>query len=662
MLDWLRSRFLNRKDEALKGNASLGLQLVLFLASQISAPDKAVSVQEKVHQFKRLSPVAQADALPATYLLLEQYLAEVDPSQKYTREQLRDLVRLQYKPLLQSEPFALIFVEDKTRQETLLCRDFISAYLHRGYQLIGSGLDEPVIWLATIPDQPTLPIPFLESAELPQTEMEWIPFLRRFSQAAFAYLDEMLGSSTAVRVVEMGYEGLAQMYMGLETFPIIIHLLPEKLLDEQKISLLSSRQIQQTLIKNVADLEKINETVVRKNAELERTQSALIAAREEALRSSSQFQAVVNTVGDGIVAFTNLGEIVLVNKEAQAMWGQSESMLVEDHILTLLPDLYLSNWDEEISHKTNAPVNSGFDITLILGQWLQMESQRANGQTFPIEVKVNVTQISERMLYTAAVRDITERKRFENAMAHARDWALEASDLKSRLLATVGHDLRTPLNAMLGYADMIKEGVYGDISAEQLDVIERILRNGAQMNGLLNNLLDQARAESGQIVLKKRPFHPLSLLENIQSTIEISVRKKGLTCTTHLDPHLPRSMIGDEDRLFQIITNLVNNAIKFTDEGGIKIKFCYQDDSHWVIHVEDTGCGIAPSDQALIFEPFQQIVGTGKEGKGLGLGLSIVNQFVILMEGTIDLTSQIDKGTTFRITLPLISNEPTAKA
>ncbi len=652
MFDWVRDRFSRRDNDVVQENASHGLQLVFFLASQISTPDKAVSVQEKVEQFQQLSPVEQYDALPATYLLLEQYLAEVDPLKKYTREQLRDIVRLQYTDLLTSDPFALIFIEDKVRQELLLCRDFISAFLHRAYQMIGSRLDEPIIWLANIPDHPSLPVPLQEVTDLPQVDTDWIPFLRRFSQEYFLYLEEALGPSTAVQLLENGYEGLAQMYMGLETFPIIIRLLPEKLLDEQKISLLSSRQIQRTLIKNVADLEKINETVIQKNAELEHTQSALITAREEALRSSAQFQAVINTVGDGIVAFTHLGEIVLVNKEAQMMWDTPENELVGDHILTLLPDLYLSNWEETIN-ANGLPLKSGFDVTMILGQWLQMESQRRRGQLFPLEVKINVTQIGERMLYTVAVRDITERKRFELAMAHARDWALEASDLKSRLLANVGHDLRTPLNAMIGYTDMLIEGVYGKVSVEQLGIMDRILRNGAQMNGLINNLLDQVRSESGQVVLKIRPFHPATLLENIQSTTELAARKKGLTCTTHLDPQLPDCLLGDENRLFQIVLNLVNNAIKFTAEGFIKTEFCTATPDYWLIRVQDSGYGIAQNDQALIFEPFQQIVGTGQEGEGLGLGLSIVKQFVALMNGEITLNSQVDKGTTIEIRLPI---------
>mgnify|MGYP002713031693 CR=1 FL=1 len=656
MFDWLRKRFGKDRDDAAIKNGSLGLQLILYLTDQISVPEKATSVREKVDQFKKMSLVAQYDALPAMYLLLEQYLAEVDPRHKYTRDELREFVRLQYKSLLSSDPFALIFVEDNVRQELLLCRDFILAYLHLGYDLMGAQLDEAIYWLAQIPENPSLPIPLAEQTELPSTDAAWVPFLRQFSQAYVSILAEALGEDTAVRIVEKGYDGLAQMYIGLETFPIIIRLLPENLLDEHKISLLSSRQIQRTLIKNVADLEKINDTVVRKNAELERTQSALIAAREEALRSSSQFQAVINTVGDGIVAFTHLGDIVLANKEAQSMWDVHENQLVGEHILTLLPDLYLENWDEFLLN--THPAVERHDVTQVLGQWLEMESHRANGTPFSIEVKVNVTQIGERVLYTAAVRDITERKRFELAMAHARDWALEASDLKSRLLVNMGHDLRTPLNAILGYVDMLKEGVYGDISEEQVDVIRRVLRNGAQMNGLINNLLDQVRSESGQMIaLNIRPFQPATLLENIHSTTELAARKKGLECTTTLDPQLPEEMIGDEDRLFQIVLNLVNNAIKFTDEGYIKIEFCAQDDTNWIISVADSGRGIAKSDQALIFEPFQQIVGTGQEGRGLGLGLSIVNQFVTLMDGEINLSSQLGKGSTIKISLPIHPKE-----
>ena len=568
------------------------------------------------------------------------------------------MVRTDYAPLLTAEPFSIIFIEDEQLQEVLLCRDFISSYLNQAYQWLTVQLDEPIMWLAQIPTQATLPIPLNGAAELPVSPHDWVTFLRRYSQSCYLLLEKELGRETAVRILENGYEQLAQIYMGLETFPAVIALLPEHLLDEQKINLLSARQIQRTLLNNVEELQQINDVIIRKNSELERTQSALLAAREEALRSSAQFQAVVNTVGDGIISFTSAGDIVLVNKEAQTIWELPADEFVGDHILTILPNLYLNGWENGV-YQQDSWQQSGYDVTKILGQWLQMESQRANGQTFPVELKINVTQIGdgERVLYTAAVRDITERKRFELAMARARDWALEASDLKSRLLANVGHDLRTPLNAILGYADMLNEGVYGSLSPEQLVIMDRVIRNGAQMNGLINNLLDQVRAESGQLSLNIRPYQPATLLENIQSTIELPVRKKRLTCETYLDANLPQTMFGDEERLFQIVLNLVNNAIKFTDEGGINIQFCIEDMHTWSITVEDTGSGIAKTNQSLIFEPFQQIIGTGKEADGLGLGLSIVKQFVTLMEGTITLTSQIKQGTIIKIQLPIILEE-----
>ncbi len=655
MLDRIKIWFGQNYQGTAAGDVSLGEQLILFLASQISVPETAVSVQEKVAQFQTLSPAAQSDALPATYLLLEQYLAEVDPQSKFTRPQLRQMVRSDYAPLLDSEPFSLIFIDDEEMQELLLCRDFIASYLNQAYPWLTVQLDEVIIWLALIPEQATLPIPLHKQTELPDTNRGWIKFLRQYSQSCYLLLEKELGRETAVRILEKSYDQLAQFYMGLETFPSVIALLPEHLLDEQKINLLSARQMQRALLKNVEELQQINDILSRKNSQLERIQSALLAAREEALRSSAQFQAVVNTVGDGIIAFTNLGDIILANSEAQTMWQQKTDELLGEHICTLLPNLYLNHWDD--TRQNGSLQKSGYDVTRILGQWVQMESERANGQTFPVEIKINVAQIGERMVYTTAVRDITNRKRFERTMALARDWALEASDLKSRLLANVGHDLRTPLNAMLGYADMLNEGVYGTLEEEQLAVVDRIIRNGAQMNGLLNNLLDQVRAESGRLNLNIRPFEPATLLENVQSTITLPIRRKGLTSETYLDANLPQTMLGDEERLFQIILNLVNNAIKFTNEGFVKIQFCLDDPHHWSISVQDSGCGISKNDQALIFEPFQQIIGTGKEAEGLGLGLSIVKQFVTLMEGTITLTSQIDQGTIVKIQLPITVQE-----
>lgn len=241
----------------------------------------------------------------------------------------------------------------------------------------------------------------------------------------------------------------------------------------------------------------------------------------------------------------------------------------------------------------------------------------------------------------------------EGALAEARDEALAASQFKSRLLANVSHDLRTPLNGILGYTDMLKEGVYGSLTDQQNAANERILANAQRLLDLVNQLLGQAQIESGRVELHYQPFDPARLLDETDVTTRYQAEKKGLTLITEIAPELPNPLTGDPQYIQQILSNLVSNAIKFTDEGTVGVRL-YPDGENWIIEVADTGPGIPPEAQSHIFEPFWQVDSTTTRTKGgIGLGLSIVRQLTALMGGTVRLVSEIGQGSTFTISLPL---------
>jgi len=244
-------------------------------------------------------------------------------------------------------------------------------------------------------------------------------------------------------------------------------------------------------------------------------------------------------------------------------------------------------------------------------------------------------------------------KEREAMLAQARDEADAASRFKSRLLANVSHDLRTPLNVILGYADMMNERAFGPLTKEQRDATERILINTRRLISLIGSLLDQAQIEAGKVELNYRPFKPADLLADMEKMMTLLAQRKGLTFTTSIDPKLPSTLEGDPQRLEQILMNLVENAIKFTVKGSVGVRF-YLNSSHWVMEVSDTGPGIPAEAQPHIFDPFEQVDGSlTREQAGVGLGLSIVQQLTSLMRGEIHLTSEVGKGSTFSILLPI---------
>lgn len=242
----------------------------------------------------------------------------------------------------------------------------------------------------------------------------------------------------------------------------------------------------------------------------------------------------------------------------------------------------------------------------------------------------------------------------ELALQEARDQALEATHFKSQLLAHVSHDLRTPLGVIIGHAEMWDEGLYGPTNSEQKASIERILANANRLSILVTTLLDEAQLEAGRFKLTNAPFDSQRLLEGFKSTLVPIAEGKGLTLTVSMEAGFPARLVGDLPRLQQIIFNLVDNAIKFTAQGGITVRFFMPDTTHWAFSVADTGQGISPEMHKLVFEPFRQAELPGDmQRKGVGLGLSVVSQFTAAMRGKVSLESEVGKGSMFIITLPV---------
>lgn len=239
-------------------------------------------------------------------------------------------------------------------------------------------------------------------------------------------------------------------------------------------------------------------------------------------------------------------------------------------------------------------------------------------------------------------------------LAIARTRAEEATRVKSQFLATISHELRTPLNSVIGYADLMIQTERKNLSDKHIDYLHRILSNGENLLALINDVLDLSKIESGKIVINYQPFSPAELLHSIENRMFSLATSKNIELHSQLDPDLPDPLIGDQPRLNQILTNLVGNAIKFTDEGRVDIRFDKAGDSHWQIVIRDTGIGIPAQAQAYIFDEFRQVDGTPmRKHGGTGLGLSIVRRLVLLMEGSIAVESEVGEGSTFTVQLPL---------
>jgi signal transduction histidine kinase/CHASE3 domain sensor protein len=227
-----------------------------------------------------------------------------------------------------------------------------------------------------------------------------------------------------------------------------------------------------------------------------------------------------------------------------------------------------------------------------------------------------------------------------------------ASRHKSEFLANMSHELRTPLNAVLGYAELIRDGIYGDIPAKMQDVLERIQHNGRHLLGLINDVLDLSKIEAGQLVLSPVECSLRELALGVIGATEALAAEKKLALELDVPADLP-PLRGDERRITQVLMNLVGNAIKFTERGSVGIR-ARMEDAELVVSVFDTGPGIAHEDQRRIFEEFQQVDSSSTRRKGgTGLGLAIARRIVELHGGRIWVDSTPGRGSTFHFTLPL---------
>jgi len=231
----------------------------------------------------------------------------------------------------------------------------------------------------------------------------------------------------------------------------------------------------------------------------------------------------------------------------------------------------------------------------------------------------------------------------------------ELDRLKSRFLSIVSHELRTPLSAIQGFTEMLQAEVYGPLSQKQRGALQRILANDERLLALVSDLLDQARMEAGQLSLTFEPFTLKDLVDDMESTMRVLVESKKLFLKVHISPAVPATLSGDRKRLHQILVNLINNALKFTQKGGVSVHFYRLDEEYWAIDVADTGPGIAPEIQTALFEPFRQGDSSAtRQHTGFGLGLSIVKQLTTLMGGSVSVISEVGFGSTFTVKLPMV--------
>lgn len=415
--------------------------------------------------------------------------------------------------------------------------------------------------------------------------------------------------------------------------------------------------IAELTVRHNDEARMINFTVTLLHSSTHKIVGRILLARDVTARRMSEAQVylqaqALNHAANGIVITDTNGLVIWINPAFTRLTGYTLNEVFGKPTNLLKSDrqdqqFYREMWETIAAGKV----------------WHgELINRRKDGSEYYEEMTITpvVQPKGEVSHFIAIKQDITDRKQAEEELQQAHEIALEANRLKTQLLANVSHDLRTPMGAIMGYADMLRTGVFGEMNERQVEACSEIIDSSNSLLAFLNNLIGQAQLETGKIVLKNRPFSPEELVETARTTASMMAKKKGLQFSTQVEQDMPEKIYGDIYWLRQIVTNLLNNAVKFTNHGWVSFRIFRPDAEHWALEIGDTGIGIPTEAQSAIFDAFRQVDGsiTRKYG-GSGLGLSIVNELTALMNGTITLESAPGGGSTFTVTLPMNLPEET---
>ncbi len=360
------------------------------------------------------------------------------------------------------------------------------------------------------------------------------------------------------------------------------------------------------------------------------------------VRDTEKFKSLIASSPDAIVIINPDGIISLVNSKVLELFDYQEHDLLNMPLSILIAQ----------KARTELPLLKNFDRhskdSFCLDNCLS-KGVSQSGRCFPVEVSSNVLNTTDETLISIVFRDITERKRIEKELIYAKEKTEKASQAKSVFLSNISHELRTPLNGILGYAQLLlSDDKMSEKHRANLSALEVC---GHHLLTLINDILDMTKIESGSIVLDHQPFNLRSTLKTVSANIGPLARQKSLTVILNISDEVPVEIKGDGVKLRQVLINLIGNAIKFTDEGTIKLNVDVSND-RLSFAVIDTGIGIAKEDLQSLFKPFSQLQ-KGRSQGGTGLGLAISFRLIRAMGGKLEVKSQLHNGSCFFFSLPL---------
>lgn len=364
-------------------------------------------------------------------------------------------------------------------------------------------------------------------------------------------------------------------------------------------------------------------------------------------KSASLVNSVLNNILDGVITIDEKGTILSFNKESEHIFGYSQNEVLHKNIKMLMPEPDKANHDSYLSNyiKTSIPK--------IIGIGREVVGLRKDGSTFPMDLGVSKLNVEGTRHFTGIVRDITAQKRAVHAILIAKKEAEQANEAKSKFLAHMSHDLRTPLNSVLGFAQLLALDLNKTLTKEQSANVQRIEKSGRHLLTLINEILDLSRIESGAFTVATESINTAKLTAELISDSQPIATKYGITIIDKTMAAKPTYITADNTRLKQVLLNLLSNAIKYNSNDGSVTISLENKKERLRINIIDTGPGISEENQTMLFEPFNRLDADCTNIEGTGIGLTIAKQLTEKMGGIIGVESTLGKGSCFYVEIPI---------
>ncbi|MGB1008605.1 MAG: response regulator [Thiolinea sp.] len=365
--------------------------------------------------------------------------------------------------------------------------------------------------------------------------------------------------------------------------------------------------------------------------------------------SQIKTKAIVDSILDAIIVINNQGTIIETNPAVLDLFGYTPEELIGRNISLLMAENVATHHDSYLQNYLNT---GGYGY---VGKMRQMEARRKDGTLFQIELSVNEARVEDTVIFTGVVRDITQQLQAASELEQAHEKALQSTRMKSEFLANMSHEIRTPMNGVIGMSTLLLDS---GLNRSQRELTQTVLQSAESLLRIINDILDVSKIEAGKLTINNSSFDLMPLIEGVMDLLGEQAYCKNVELAYFVDPDVPQRLIADPIRIRQILINLINNAIKFTDRGYVilvisapeqdedntKSKLCFE--------VHDSGSGIPLDAQETLFKAFTQVDGSStRQHGGTGLGLTICKRLTHLMGGEIGLRSKHGKGSTFWATI-----------